>query len=82
MQKHIFRYLPFGLLTVFILAGIYRADAQDVVFVAQASAGKIGIQDQVQVQYTIRDVEDLQTLGPKPEIKKDFHIVGGPYQST
>ncbi len=82
LQKHIFRYLPFGLLTVFILAGIYRTDAQDVVFVAQASAGKIGIQDQVQVQYTIRDVEDLQSLGPKPEIKKDFHIVGGPYQSS
>lgn len=54
---------------------------QDVVFSAAASANRMGIEDQVQVQYTIKDVENLRTLGPKPEINNDFHIVGGPYQS-
>lgn len=59
-----------------------KSFAQDVVFSAAASAGKIGIEDQVQVQYTIRDAQDLQSLGPKQEITNDFHIVGGPYQSS
>lgn len=55
--------------------------AQDVVFSAAATANKMGIQDQIQIQYTIKDAPNLQTLGPKQEITKDFHIVGGPFQS-
>ena len=66
---------------VLMFAGAVFAHAQNVVFSAAASAAKMGIQDQVQVQYTIKDAQNLQTLSPKEEIKNDFHIVGGPYQS-
>lgn len=79
MNKYISVCLSLFLLT---LAGWYSTNAQDVVFSAAASADRIGIQDQVQVQYTIRDAQDLQSLGPKQEINNDFHIVGGPYQSS
>lgn len=70
------------LLVSLAIVGVFRTHAQDVVFSAAASAGKIGIEDQVQVQYTIRDAQDLQSLGPRQEITNDFHIVGGPYQSS
>lgn len=77
------KHISFCLLLVSLaIAGVFRAHAQDVVFSAAASAGKIGIEDQVQVQYTIRDAQDLQSLGPRQEITNDFHIVGGPYQSS
>lgn len=79
LNKHISVCL---LLVSFTLTGVIHVRAQDVVFSAAASAGKIGIEDQVQVQYTIRDAQDLQSLGPKQEITNDFHIVGGPYQSS
>lgn len=59
----------------------YAALAQNVVFSAVAGAGKMGVQDQVQVQYTIQDVNDLQSVSPSAELFKDFDIVGGPYQS-
>lgn len=78
LNKHISLCFLLSLLTL----SFVRSYAQDVVFSAAASAGKIGIEDQVQVQYTIRDAQDLQSLGPKQEITNDFHIVGGPYQSS
>ncbi len=78
LNKHIFGYFLLSLLTI---TG-FNTYAQGVVFSAAASAAKIGIQDQVQVQYTIRDAENLQSLGPKKDIRRDFHIVGGPYQSS
>lgn len=53
--------------------------AQNAVFSVNASADKIGINDQLQVDYTIQNVEDLRTV-TKPNFK-DFIIVGGPYQS-
>jgi hypothetical protein len=53
--------------------------AQSVVFTATAGANKIGIKDQVQVQYTIRDGQNLQTVTNPSDA--DFVIVGGPYQS-
>lgn len=56
-------------------------NAQDIVFSATANAPKIGIEDQVQIQYMIKDVDNLKTLMPDPSIKNNFHIVGGPYQS-
>lgn len=79
LNKHISVCL---LLVSLAIVGVFRTHAQDVVFSAAASAGKIGIEDQVQVQYTIRDAQDLQSLGPRQEITNDFHIVGGPYQSS
>lgn len=78
LNKHISLCFLLSLLTL----SFVRSYAQDVVFSAAASAGKIGIEDQVQVQYTIRDAQDLQSLGPRQEITNDFHIVGGPYQSS
>lgn len=54
--------------------------AQNVVFSAAASASKIGVRDQVQVQFTLRDAENPQSITPPST--NDFAIVGGPYQST
>lgn len=65
-----------------LVAGINPATAQNAVFSATAGANKMGIQDQIQVQYLIKDVPNLKSLGPKPELTNDFAIVGGPYQSS
>ncbi len=54
--------------------------AQNVVFSASASAGKIGMQDQLQVTYTIQDATNLQSVTPQG-LNKDFEIVAGPFQS-
>lgn len=63
------------------LAGSCRDTwAQNVVFTASASANKIGIKDQVQVQFTLRDAENPQSITSPSG--NDFAIVGGPYQST
>ena len=53
--------------------------AQNVVFIAQAGAGKIGIKDNVQVVYTIKDAQNLQSITPPSNA--DFNIVQGPFQS-
>lgn len=76
-----YRYTGIYLLVILLLAGGGLLRAQEVVFSAVAGANKMGIQDQVQVQYTIKDLPNVQTLSPKQEITRDFHIVGGPYQS-
>lgn len=52
--------------------------AQNVVFTAEAGANKIGIKNQVQVQYTIRDAQGLQSISSPST--NDFVIVAGPYQ--
>lgn len=72
--------LRYSLLCLSVLASC-AALAQNVVFSAVAGAGKMGVQDQVQVQYTIQDVNDLQSVTPSSALFKDFDIVGGPYQS-
>ena len=54
--------------------------AQNVVFTAAASASKVGVKDQVQVQFTLRDAQNPQSI--TPPASNDFAIVGGPYQST
>jgi hypothetical protein len=53
--------------------------AQNVVFTATANANKIGIKDAVQVQYTVRDAQNLQTISPGNS--PDFAVVQGPFQS-
>ncbi|MCB0699450.1 MAG: protein BatD [Chitinophagales bacterium] len=77
--------LPYSLQYLFacllLLTGIVNTHAQEVSFSAAATANKIGIEDQVQVQYVIRNADNLQTLGPTNEINNNFHIVGGPYTS-
>ena len=66
---------------VFLLlaGGCSRAWAQNVVFSGTASAGKIGIKDAVQVQYTIRDAQNLQSISTIST--PDFATIQGPYQS-
>jgi hypothetical protein len=69
-------------LCLLALAASCIATAQNVVFTAIAGANKIGIEDRVQIQFTIQDVKDLQTLDPVGlRSTKDFTVVGGPYQS-
>jgi hypothetical protein len=55
------------------------AFAQNAVFSANASASKIGIKDQIQVDYTIENVENLRSI-TKPDFK-DFNVLGGPFSS-
>ncbi len=55
-----------------------HSQAQNVVFTAVAGANKIGLRNQVQVQYTIRDAQNLQSVTPPST--NDFAIVAGPYQ--
>lgn len=53
--------------------------AQNVVFSAEASATTIGIEDQVQVSFTIQNVQDLQGI-QNPSFP-GFKVLAGPYQS-
>lgn len=70
------------LLTCFIfLLSCQLSSGQEVVFSAQAGASKIGIEDQVQVQYTLQNVTNIQSINPPAEITEQFHVVGGPYSS-
>jgi len=55
------------------------AFAQNVVFSAQASARTVGMEDRVQVTFSIQNVEGLRGI-TEPSFK-DFQVVGGPYQS-
>ncbi len=56
-----------------------HAWAQNVVFTAEIGANKIGLKDRVQIQYTVRDAQNLQSISPG--LSPDFAVVGGPYQS-
>jgi len=67
-----------SVLVLLLLTGSFSINyAQNVVFTAVAEAEKIGVRDQVSVQYTIRDAEDLRTHTNPSDA--DFVIVGGPY---
>lgn len=65
---------------LFIVAACGQSWAQNVVFTAEAGAGKIGTKDQVQIQYTIRDAQNLQSVS-RPATN-DFVITQGPFQSS
>jgi hypothetical protein len=56
------------------------AFAQRVVFTASPSANKIGLQDQVQITYSIQNADNMQSVNPPREINDDFLVVGGPFQ--
>lgn len=55
------------------------ATAQNVVFTAEASASTIGIEDQMQVSFTIENAEGLQ--GISQPVFPDFQVLAGPYRS-
>jgi hypothetical protein len=63
-----------------VLTGCGSLFAQNVVFTAAAGGSKVGIQDQVQVQFTIHNAEDIQTIIPPADMRRDFNITGGPYE--
>jgi len=65
-----------------LLAGYPMAFAQNVVFVAQVASEKIGTQDQMELQYTIQNAAELQTLTPPANLTKDFIVTQGPFSST
>lgn len=56
-----------------------KAQGQTGVFSANASASKIGQQDQLQVDYTLQDIENLRSIS-KPDFR-DFEVLGGPFSS-
>ncbi len=62
-----------------VVAVSCHAMAQAVVFTAAANAYKVGVKDQVQIQYTIRDAQNLQSVG-RPS-SPDFDILAGPFTS-
>ena len=69
-----------SILFLFVTGVCCHTWAQNVVFTAEAGANKIGTKDQVQVQYTIRDAQNLQSLSTPAS--PDFAVVAGPYQSS
>ncbi|OSZ78034.1 hypothetical protein CAP35_07135 [Chitinophagaceae bacterium IBVUCB1] len=67
------------IVSILVLVGCNISLAQNVVFVAQAATDKIGVQDRMEIQYTIQNAGDLQALNPPANLTKDFVIVGGPF---
>ncbi len=57
-----------------------HAWAQGVAFIASPSSSKIGVRDQVQVTFTIRNVDNVSELHPNG--LGDFNQLAGPFQST
>ncbi|XZF14103.1 BatD family protein [Chitinophagaceae bacterium MMS25-I14] len=66
------------LLCLPLLLGYTAAQAQEIVFTATASAQKMGVQDQIQVTYTIQNMQKPAKF--VPPVFKDFAVAGGPQQ--
>lgn len=70
--------------SIFLLAAFVSCTAwsQNSVFSVNASANKMGIKDQIQVDYTVQDVPNLRSIN-SPHFE-DFTVVSGPFsrQST
>ncbi|WP_276133876.1 BatD family protein [Polluticoccus soli] len=71
----------FSIVLVLLFTACKTVLAQNVVFTTNASAERIGADDQLQISYTIQDAQNLQTINPQG-LTKDFRILGGPYQSN
>ena len=67
-----------SLLSLSVIVLSCQLMAQNVVFTAVTNASKVGVKDQVQLQYTVRDAQNLQSISPG--MSPDFQIIGGPYQ--
>lgn len=68
------------LLWLFIVFSSWSAFAQQLVFSTQVGGDKMGIKDQLQVDYVLQNAQQIESLSP-PNYT-DFNIVGGPYQSS
>jgi oxygen tolerance protein BatD len=67
-----------SLLSLSVIVLSCQLMAQNVVFTAVTNASKVGVKDQVQLQYTVKDAQNLQSISPG--MSPDFQIIGGPYQ--
>lgn len=63
-------------------AGFSSSYAQEIIFTAKAGSPVIRLQDSVCVHYTIENLVKPKTIAPKAEIKLNFEVIGGPYQSN
>ena len=71
--------LPLAIVLVVAIVASCTVCAQNSMFSANANASKIGVKDQIQVDYTIQDVENLRSIA-RPDFK-DFEVAGGPFSS-
>lgn len=62
-----------------VLAACGIASAQNVVFSADANLSKVGTADQLQVTYTVQDLNGLQSFTPSHN--REFKVLAGPFQS-
>ena len=69
----------YGIACVLLSACNTDVFAQNAYFGANASADKIGLQDRVQVTYTVQNIPNLQSIDKINS--QDFTIVAGPYSS-
>ena len=63
-----------------MFASCTRSWGQTVVFTASVSASRMGLEDQVQLTYTIQNPHDLVSVGPEGDSFRDFVVVAGPSQ--
>src|ERR1022692_4802913 len=70
----------YSIVFLLIAGACCRTLAQNVVFLAEAGANKIGTKDLVQIQYTIKDAQNLQSVS-RPTTN-DFVITQGPFESS
>ena len=77
LPVHLIRIIA---LPAFLLLPALNVLAQNVEFIAMAGADKMGKDNQIEIIYTVRDAENLQSIAPGKT--KDFKLVAGPYYST
>ena len=63
----------YSILFLFVSGICCQISAQNVVFTAVAGANKVGVKDQLQIQYTVKDAQNLQSVSRPSEA--DFAII-------
>lgn len=77
MDRNLLLFFVYSLTFLFVPATELRAQS-DVSFIADAPS-EAGLNDHIEVTYTIRNAENLRTLNPGKF--SDFQILAGPFQS-
>jgi len=80
IMKRIYHFWRCFLACTLMFASCTQSWGQTVVFTASVSASRVGLEDQVQLTYTIQNPQDLVSIGPEGEGFRDFIIVAGPSQ--
>lgn len=68
-----------SILLLLVVGSCCQAWSQNVVFVAAPSSTRIGVRDQLQITFTIRNLDNLAEMGPTGF--GDFQLLQGPFQS-